>query len=136
MGGIAFCLGGCSKAPRWVGTYVGKQDGLVSESAPDDVIAASLERVELTIKPDMSFTLIKAGFPISGRVILSGDSATLQVTAILGTSIERESPQVQEQYSDISLEWIDKDALKLIDKDDFNRPPVTLHRQEESGEAE
>lgn len=123
---------GCRSTHKWVGHYRGEQEELVPESVEDDVIANTLRMVDLTINEDMTFSLLRAGFPYEGNVIVGDKACKLKVTSVLGRPIENENKNYQEQNSKLTIVWIDEQTLKLIDDADFGRDPVILTRKNPS----
>jgi len=123
---------GCSNDNhKWVGTWKGSNTDLVNEEVAqrDPVNAASIRLVILKVKEDSTFVLSRAGFPTSGTFLFGSKKSTLKVEKILDQPIDRASQGTKNQNPNITLEWVDKDTIRLVDPEDFGRPPVILTKE-------
>lgn len=123
---------GCSNDNhKWVGTWKGSNTDLVNEEVAklDPVTAESLRLVILKINPDSTFMLSRAGFPTTGTFIFGSQKSTLKIEKILDQPIERANQSTKNQNPNITVEWVDKDTIRLVDPEDFGRPPVILTKE-------
>jgi hypothetical protein len=118
-------LGGCASTDHWTGTWVGEKQGLVDPSKEGDAIANTINKIELTINNDGSFTLVEMGIPMDGTVGREKQRAELHVKNRFGQPITNEIPQAKGQ-KDRWLEWQNDQTILYHDPDSFYPEPVTL----------
>lgn len=100
----------------------------------DSVEANTLRKVELIIRGDATFDLRKGPLPVSGNIEFGGTSSRLKVTHILDRPVESQPDAVVRTYSDLRVNYEPDGTLRLIDRFDFGRPPVTLTKEESPSE--
>ncbi len=100
----------------------------------DSTEAKTLRKVTLTIKGDGTFDLKKGLFPVSGNIALGESSSRLNVTHILDKPLESQPEDMRSVYADIRVNYEPDGTLRLIDRYDFGREPVTLTKVPEDSE--
>lgn len=120
---------GCANSSRkWIGKWEGTHTALVSAELAEQnpALAASIRQVVLTINPDSTYTLVRAGMPESGNIVFAGDKATLTATMVLNQPLQRQDESVQRQYPPIPLTFSSSNTITFSDPADFGRNPITL----------
>lgn len=128
---LAWVMGsviGCQSVDKskWVGTWKGTQPGAAQG---DDPVARSFRRVELIVMPTGKFSLFKGGMAVTGEFVFDDGSSTLNVREVLDRNIDSQPIEVQKQYADIRVNWQKDGTIRLIDRNDFGRDPVTLTKE-------
>lgn len=102
----------------------------------NEVIAKTVNMVEVKIKPEGAFEMFEAGIPKSGTVKYIDGKAYLQVEEVLNQPIERQGDLAREFNSYIELKPIDPDHVLYSDPNEQRRlpdgskpAPVRLERQ-------
>jgi hypothetical protein len=107
----AFFASGCSINR---GDYTGEWSGKKGEKydTPDETIAGTLDKVRLSIKASGEFMLIDGGVPKQGRVRFEANGANLEITRVLGRSMDGLEPvPIQLQGKDLKINLEGKDLL-------------------------
>lgn len=123
---------GCSNDNhKWVGTWKGSNTDLVNDDVAkrDPVNAASIRLVILKVKADSTFVLSRAGFPTSGTILFGSEKSTLKIEKILDQPINQADQSTKNQNPNMTVEWVDANTIKLVDPEDFGRPPVILTKE-------
>lgn len=123
---IALC--GCGRSFDYYGKWVAKRD-IATPAGGDKDIAATLAKVELTIKQDGRFELFEGGVPKSGTVRFAKDRAYISVDTYFGQPIERAGPEVVAQNAEMSLTPVDSNTLEFHDPKGFDPKPIMLKRE-------
>jgi hypothetical protein len=107
----AIVASGCSiNRSDYTGEWSGKK-GEKYDTA-DETIAGTLDKVRLSIKDNGDFMLIDGGVPKQGRVRFDSNGATLEITRVLGRSLEGIEPvPVHLQGKDLKLKMEGKEIL-------------------------
>ena len=96
------------------GDYTGEWSGKKGEKydTADETIAGTLDKIRLSIKDNGDFMLIDGGVPKQGRVRFDSNGATLEITRVLGRSLEGIEPvPAQLQGNDLKLKMEGKEIL-------------------------
>lgn len=104
---------GCSGGFHWAGTWRGRLN-LTTANNGQDVIANSLDRVDLRIEPDGSFVLITESAPKSGTLKFTGGKAHLVVEEYMNRRID---PDVAKRFDEITLTPRDENTIVFEDRD-------------------
>lgn len=104
---------------EWYGTWEGTMQ-FANPSIEDDAVKRTINTVRLKINPDGTFSLMRAGSPLTGEHVLNDDEATLRPKKFLNRPIERE-------YEEITVKMQDDGTILLYD--DFYGDPVKLKKR-------
>jgi hypothetical protein len=122
---------GCANhTKKWVGTWEGMDETLVSPELAEEnpVIAGTIQRVILTIKPDRTFELIRGGFPAIGNAALGEKEATLTITHLMDQPLEKLPKETQAQNQPITITFSDG-KVELKDPTNFGKPSIALNKK-------
>lgn len=96
------------------GDYTGEWTGKKGEKydTPDETIAGTLDKVRLSVKENGEFMLIDGGVPKQGRVRFEASGANLEITRVLGRSIDGLEPvRLQMKGKDLQLKMDGKEIV-------------------------
>lgn len=111
----------------WKGKWVGNRDELILPGKDNDVIAATLKRIEITLNGDGTFDMVEMGIPQRGSYSLNGDEAKLKIRSRLDREVD---PNMKE----LILTWQQDGSVLYDDPGGFYPEPVKLEK--EPGESQ
>ena len=108
---VAFTVLGCgANRADFTGEWMGKKGE--KYDTPDETIAGTLDKVRLSIKANGEFMLIDGGVPKQGRVRFEANGANLEITRVLGRTMDGLEPvPLQLQGKDLKINLEGKELL-------------------------
>lgn len=94
-------LYGCG-GPDLSGTWVGERKVETRPDA-DAQVAEQLRIVKLIVKPNGVAYLSLSGVPLEGMLLGNSKGGTFRTDSIAGVRMERQSPEMREQYPEMNL---------------------------------
>jgi hypothetical protein len=126
MFALVLCLIGCGSGFKWQGEWNGNRN-LKPAEGENPGITRTLGQVTLQID-SMGFKLKEAGIPYEGTVRYDDGKAYLKIETRLGTSMDKEPQEVQDQNKEIILTSRSDGKIDFYDPGGFFTEPLTLER--------
>jgi hypothetical protein len=109
----AITASGCgANRADFTGEWTGKKGE--NYDTPDETIAGTLDKVRLSIKANGEFMLIDGGVPKQGRVRFEANGANLEITRVLGRTMDGLEPvPLQLQGKDLKINLEGKEVILM-----------------------
>ncbi len=124
---VLIILAGCRPpSSDFVGKWEGKRK--LSEVPSNPYLAASLERIELSIYANGTFFMKDAGAPKTGSAEFGIDACTMHVETFMGKSLEALGSEAKGMDQPIKLAKNKDGTLTLTDPTGFTPEPIQMRK--------